>query len=77
MENTENVFLRNGMLIALLAPLGFRSEWGSLLAYLKIMAGTTLKIERSDLAFLDARRNILGLHRDGDVNAPGRSRAVG
>ena len=58
-KDSKCVFLSDGILIALVTPLGFRSEWGALLGYLKIEEGKALKIERSELAFLDADRNIL------------------
>ena len=57
--NLKDVLQSDGILIALVPPLGFRSEWGALSGYLKIAEGKALKIERSELLFLDVAANVI------------------
>ncbi len=55
----NDVLQSDGILIALLTPLGFRSEWGGLSGYLKIAEGKSIGIERSELIFHDAAENVI------------------
>jgi hypothetical protein len=45
--------------MALVPPVGYRSEWGSLLAFLKLAQGIELSIDASDLDFFDVRGRLL------------------
>ena len=54
----ENVLQSNGVMIALLTPLGFRSEWSGLRAYLKVSAGS-FTIDSSQLTFFSAQGDVL------------------
>lgn len=62
--NLKDVLQSDGILIALVTPLGFRSEWGALSGYLKIAAGKALEIEGSELLFLDAVGNVIETRRE-------------
>jgi hypothetical protein len=62
--NLKDVLQGEGILITLVTPLGFRSEWGALLGYLKIAEGRALEIERSELFFLDAAGNVIETRRE-------------
>ncbi len=61
--NLKQVLQSDGILIALVPPLGFRSEWGALSGYLKIAAGKALEIKRSELLFWDAAENVIEARR--------------
>lgn len=53
MGNPE-VLVRDEILMALVPPIGYRSEWGSLLAFLKLARGAELDLECTELEFFDA-----------------------
>ena len=53
----DTVVQRDGLLIALVPPLGFRSEWAALSGYLKIASYYSFEIETSELVILDASGN--------------------
>lgn len=58
--NPKNVLIADGILIALLSPLGYRSEWGgALLGYLKIAGDKAVSVVRSELVFLDTAGNTI------------------
>lgn len=52
------------MLLALISPVGFRSELGAMLGYLKIASRKELVIERSELEFLDAEGKTIETRSD-------------
>lgn len=62
-DGTE-IIHADGMLLAVMPPIGFRSELGAVLGYLKIVNGKTLKIERSELEFLDTEGTIIEMCPD-------------
>lgn len=57
--NPNSVLIADELLIGLLSPLGYRSEWGALLGYLKIAGNTAVTIMRSELVFLDTEGNTI------------------
>jgi hypothetical protein len=75
-ERHKDVLQNDGVMIALLAPLGFRSEWSALRGYVKVAAGS-FRIEDSELTFfspggdlLERRVNAFGLKRGKTFTAP-------
>jgi hypothetical protein len=56
--NASNLFIKDDVMLALLPPIGFRSQRGSVLAYLKVADRTEIHIQRSELELLNG---------DGDV----------
>ncbi len=53
------VLLAEGVLLAIMSPLGFRSEWGSLSAYLKVAGSTALEVKNSELFFEEANGKVI------------------
>lgn len=76
MLNAE-LLVRDDLLMALVPPIGYRSRWTSLLAFLKLAQGMALSVDRSELDFFDARetklarwQNAFGLSTGLHLNGP-------
>lgn len=54
----------DSVLLALVSPVGYRSEWGALRGYVKVASGKDLIIESSELKLLDANGNTLEARPD-------------
>jgi hypothetical protein len=72
----KDVLQSDGVMIALLPPLGFRSEWSGLRGYLKVADGS-FRIENSELTLfaaagdtLERRPNAFGLKRGKTFTGP-------
>jgi hypothetical protein len=74
--DSKNVLQSERVMIALLTPLGFRSEWSAVRGYLKVSAGS-FRIENSELTLfaatgetLETWPNAFGLKRGKTVDGP-------
>jgi hypothetical protein len=70
MTNSE-ILVSGSNLMALVPPVGYRSEWGSLLAFLKLSQGMELSVDYSELDFSDARGHMLESRKNAFGLTPG------
>jgi hypothetical protein len=67
-STNSEVLVKENLLMTLVPPIGYRSEWGALLGFLKLARSTEVVVECSDLEFFDGderslqkRHNAFGL----------------
>jgi hypothetical protein len=63
-RRNRNVLVKGGLLLAVIAPIGFHREWGAIRGYLKASAGYELCVERSELGFVDSEGRIVETRSD-------------
>jgi hypothetical protein len=62
-ENPQ-VLVKDNFLLAIVPPAGYRAEWGAILGFLKVAGGAVMRTERSELEFLNVKRETVEVRDD-------------